>query len=84
VVSGVKCSSPTLLDEPVVSACLALLAPIVVGIITFHIALAPEHWPGHVVAVMELYWPGRIAGAFRPSRFARKNNAGAKTDGKIP
>ena len=46
---------------------LALLAPIVVGIITFHIAIAPATIvPGIVVLVMELYLAWAYRGAFRP------------------
>ena len=43
------------------------LAPIVVGIITFHIAIAPATIvPGIVVLVMELYLAWAYRGAFRP------------------
>jgi uncharacterized membrane protein YphA (DoxX/SURF4 family) len=46
---------------------LVLLAPIVVGIITFHIAIAPATIvPGIVVLVMELYLAWAYRGAFRP------------------
>src|SRR5512141_166024 len=45
---------------------LVLLAPIVVGIITFHIAIAPATiGPGLVVLVMELYLAWAYRGAFR-------------------
>jgi uncharacterized membrane protein YphA (DoxX/SURF4 family) len=46
---------------------LALLAPIIVGILTFHIAIAPATIaPGIVVAIMELYLTWSYRGAFRP------------------
>jgi uncharacterized membrane protein YphA (DoxX/SURF4 family) len=46
---------------------LALLAPIIVGIITFHIFLAPATiGPGIVVLLMELYLAWVYRGAFRP------------------
>lgn len=45
---------------------LALLAPVVTGIITFHIAAAPATiGPGIVVLVMELYLAWAYRGAFR-------------------
>lgn len=51
---------------------LALLAPIVVGIITFHVALAPQTiGPGIVVLVMELYLAWAYRSAFRPMLAAR-------------
>jgi uncharacterized membrane protein YphA (DoxX/SURF4 family) len=56
-----------LLTNRFVPLALALLAPIVVGIITFHIAIAPATIvPGLVVLVMELYLAWAYRGAFRP------------------
>ena len=56
-----------LLTNRLVPLALALLAPIVVGIITFHIAIAPATIvPGIVVLVMELYLAWAYRGAFRP------------------
>jgi hypothetical protein len=46
---------------------LALIAPIVVGIITFHVAIAPATiGPGIVVLAMELYLAWAYRNAFRP------------------
>ncbi len=46
---------------------LALLAPILVGIVTFHIFLAPAGTaPGVVALVMELYLAWSYRSAFRP------------------
>ena len=56
-----------LLANRFVPLALVLLAPIVVGIITFHIAIAPATIvPGIVVLVMELYLAWAYRGAFRP------------------
>ncbi len=56
-----------LLTNRFVPLALALLAPIVVGIITFHIAIAPATIvPGIVVLVMELHLAWAYRGAFRP------------------
>lgn len=56
-----------LLTNLFVPLALALLAPIVVGIITFHIAIAPATIvPGIVVLVMELYLAWAYRGVFRP------------------
>jgi uncharacterized membrane protein YphA (DoxX/SURF4 family) len=56
-----------LLTNRFVPLALALLAPIIVGIITFHIAVAPATIvPGVVVLVMELYLAWAYRGAFRP------------------
>jgi uncharacterized membrane protein YphA (DoxX/SURF4 family) len=56
-----------LLTNLFVPLALALLAPIVVGIITFHVAIAPATIvPGLVVLVMELYLAWAYRGAFRP------------------
>jgi len=46
---------------------LALIAPIIVGIVTFHIFLAPSTIaPGLVVLVLEFYLAWAYRGAFRP------------------
>ena len=46
---------------------LALLAPVLVGILFFHVSLAPESIaPGSVVTVMELYLAWAYRAAFRP------------------
>jgi len=51
---------------------LVLLAPIIVGILTFHIAMAPATiGPGIVVAVMELYLAWAYRSAFKPMLAAR-------------
>jgi uncharacterized membrane protein YphA (DoxX/SURF4 family) len=51
---------------------LALLAPIVVGILTFHIAIAPATiGPGIVVLLLELYLAWSYRSAFRPMLAAR-------------
>jgi uncharacterized membrane protein YphA (DoxX/SURF4 family) len=56
-----------LLTNRFVPLALALLAPILVGIITFHLAIAPATIvPGVVVLVMELYLAWAYRGAFRP------------------
>lgn len=56
-----------LLANRFVPLALALLAPIVVGIITFHVAMAPQTiGPGIVVMVMELYLAWAYRSAFRP------------------
>lgn len=56
-----------LLVNRFVPLALALLAPVVVGIITFHIAIAPATIvPGIVVLLMELYLAWAYRGAFRP------------------
>jgi uncharacterized membrane protein YphA (DoxX/SURF4 family) len=56
-----------LLINRFVPLALALLAPIVVGIITFHIAMQPEGIvPGLVVLVLQLYLAWAYRGAFRP------------------
>lgn len=73
VVSGTEVIvAVMLLLNRFVPLALALLAPIVVGIITFHIALAPATiGPGIVVLVMELYLAWAYRGAFRPMLAAR-------------
>jgi uncharacterized membrane protein YphA (DoxX/SURF4 family) len=61
-----------LLSGLFVPLALVLLAPIVVGIITFHVALAPQTIaPGIVVLVMELYLAWAYRSAFRPILAAR-------------
>ena len=56
-----------LLTNRFVPLALALLAPVVVGIITFHIAVSPATIiPGLVVLLMELYLAWAYRGAFRP------------------
>ena len=79
VVAGVEVLvALLLLSNRFVPLALALLAPIVVGIITFHIALAPATiGPGIVVAVMELYLAWSYRGAFKPLLRA-KTTPGAK------
>jgi uncharacterized membrane protein YphA (DoxX/SURF4 family) len=73
VVSGAEVLiAVMLLTNRFVPLALALLAPIVVGIITFHIAMAPATiGPGIVVLVMELYLAWAYRGAFRPMLAAR-------------
>lgn len=68
VVSGAEIiGAVLLLTNLFVPLALVLLAPIVVGIITFHIAIAPATIvPGTVVLVMELYLAWAYRGAFRP------------------
>ena len=68
VVSGAEVLvAVMLLTNRFVPLALALLAPVVVGIITFHIAIAPATvGPGIVVLVMELYLAWAYRGAFRP------------------
>ena len=56
-----------LLTNRFVPLALALLAPIVVGIITFHVAMQPAGIiPGLVVLAMELYLAWAYRGAFCP------------------
>jgi uncharacterized membrane protein YphA (DoxX/SURF4 family) len=68
VVSGAEVlAAVMLLTNRFVPLALALLAPIIVGILTFHIAMAPATIvPGIVVLVMELYLAWAYRGAFRP------------------
>jgi uncharacterized membrane protein YphA (DoxX/SURF4 family) len=68
VVSGVEVLvALLLLTNRFVPLALALLAPIIVGILTFHIFLAPATiGPAIVVLVMELYLAWAYRGAFRP------------------
>ncbi len=61
-----------LLTNRFVPLALALLAPIIVGIITFHLAVAPGTMgPGIAVLVMELYLAWAFRGAFRPMLWAK-------------
>jgi uncharacterized membrane protein YphA (DoxX/SURF4 family) len=56
-----------LLINRFVPLALALLAPVVVGILTFHIFLQPATIiPGIAAAIMELYLAWAYRGAFRP------------------
>jgi uncharacterized membrane protein YphA (DoxX/SURF4 family) len=67
VVSGAEVLiAVMLLTNRFVPLALALLAPIVVGILTFHIFMAPATIvPGLIVTVMELYLAWAYRGAFR-------------------
>jgi uncharacterized membrane protein YphA (DoxX/SURF4 family) len=68
-----------LLTNRFVPLALALLAPILVGIITFHVAMAPATiGPGIVVVVMELYLAWAYRGAFCPMLRA-KTSPGAQS-----
>jgi uncharacterized membrane protein YphA (DoxX/SURF4 family) len=73
VVSGAEVlAAVMLLTNRFVPLALALLAPIIVGILTFHIAMAPATIaPGIVVLGMELYLAWAYRGAFRPMLAAR-------------
>jgi uncharacterized membrane protein YphA (DoxX/SURF4 family) len=63
-----------LLVNRFVPLALAMLAPIVVGILTFHIAMQPATiGPGIVVLLMELYLAWAYRGAFRPMLRAKTN-----------
>jgi uncharacterized membrane protein YphA (DoxX/SURF4 family) len=68
VVSGAEVLiAVLLLTNRFVPLALTLLAPIIVGILTFHIFMAPATIvPGIVVTVMELYLAWAYRGAFRP------------------
>jgi uncharacterized membrane protein YphA (DoxX/SURF4 family) len=68
VVSGAEIIvAVLLLANRFVPLALVLLAPVVVGIITFHIAIAPATIvPGIVVLVMELYLAWAYRGVFGP------------------
>jgi uncharacterized membrane protein YphA (DoxX/SURF4 family) len=67
VVSGAEVLiAVLLLTNRFVPLALALLAPIIAGILTFHIFMAPATIvPGIVVTVMEVYLAWRYRGAFR-------------------
>lgn len=79
VVSGAEVlAAVMLLTNRFVPLALALLAPIIVGILTFHIAMAPATiGPGIVVLAMELYLAWAYRGAFRPM-LAAKASPGAR------
>src|SRR5215475_9991322 len=68
VVSGAEVLiAVLLLTNRFVPLALTLLAPIIVGILTFHIFIAPATIvPGVIVTVMELYLAWAYRGAFRP------------------
>ena len=60
-------SAVLLLTNRFVPLALALLAPVVVGILTFHIAMARATIaPGVIVLAMELYLAWTYRSAFRP------------------
>lgn len=66
-----------LLTNRFVPLALAMLFPIIVGILTFHIAMAMATiGPGIVVLVMELYLAWVYRGAFRPMLAAKVNPGG--------
>ena len=73
VVSGAEVLvAVMLLTNRFVPLALALLAPIIVGIITFHIAMQPATiGPGIVVLAMELYLAWAYRGAFQSMLRAR-------------
>ena len=73
VVSGAEVLvAVMLLTNRFVPLALTLLAPIVVGILTFHIAMAlATIGPGICVLVMELYLIWAYRGAFRPMLAAK-------------
>ena len=73
LVSGVQLLvGALLLVNRFVPLALALIAPIIVGIMTFHIFLAPATiGPGIVVLVLELYLAWAYHAAFRPMLAAR-------------
>ena len=79
VVSGAEVlAAVMLLTNCFVPLALALLAPIIVGILTFHIAMARETiGPGLIVLAIELYLAWAYRGAFRPM-LALKTSPGAK------
>jgi uncharacterized membrane protein YphA (DoxX/SURF4 family) len=61
-----------LLVNRFVPLALALLAPIVVGILTFHVAIAPATiGPGIVVLLLELFLAWSYRSAYRPMLAAR-------------
>jgi uncharacterized membrane protein YphA (DoxX/SURF4 family) len=73
VVSGAEVLiAALLLTNRFVPLALALLAPIIAGILTFHIFMAPATIvPGIVVTVMELYLAWAYRGAFRSTLRAK-------------
>ncbi len=68
VVSGVEIIVAVMfLTNRFVPLALTLLAPIIVGILTFHVAMAPATiGPGIVVLLMELFLAWAYRGAFKP------------------
>src|SRR5215831_11916647 len=78
VVSGAEVLiAVLLLANRFVPLALALLAPIIVGILTFHIFMAPATIvPGVIVTLMELYLAWAYRDAFRPMLQA-KTTSGA-------
>lgn len=68
VVSGAEVLvAVLLLTNRFVPLALALLAPIVVGILTYHLAMDPKTiGPGNIVLAMQLYLAWAYRGAFRP------------------
>jgi uncharacterized membrane protein YphA (DoxX/SURF4 family) len=78
VVSGAEVLvAVMLLTNRFVPLALVLLAPIVVGIITFHIAMAPASiGPGIVVLLMELYLAWAYRGVFHPMLLAKVSPGG--------
>lgn len=79
VVSGAEViAAIMLLTNRFVPLGLALLAPILVAIITFHVAMAPKTIvPGIIVSVLELYLAWAYRGAFCPM-LAAKTSPGAR------
>lgn len=79
VVSGAEVlAAVMLLTNRFAPLALALLAPIIVGIITFHITMARATiGPGIVVLIIELYLAWAYRGAFRPM-LAFRTSPGAK------
>ncbi len=75
VVSGAEVLiAVMLLTNRFVPLALAMLAPIIVGILTFHVAMQRATiGPGVVVLVMELYLAWAYRGAFRPMLRAKTN-----------
>jgi len=84
VVSGAEVLvAVMLLTNRFVPLALALLAPIIVGILTFHIAMARATMgPGIVVAVMELYLAWAYRGAFRPMLSGKTSPGAHQSEGR--
>jgi len=82
VVSGTEVLiAVLLLTNRFVPLALALLAPILVGILTFHIFMAPATIvPGIIVTIMEIYLAWAYRAAFRPILQA-KTTLGANSKG---
>src|SRR5262245_14121427 len=78
VVSGAEVLiAVLLLTNRFVPLALALLAPIIVGILTFHIFMAMATIiPGIIVMVMELYLAWTYRAAFRPMLQAKTTSSG--------